>query len=257
VTTVLASQTSTTGSASNTATLTVSGTPDLAIVKSHAGHFAQGQMGATYSLAVSNNGPGATSGTVTVTDSLPGGLTLVSMSGTGWTCGTPNAANVCTRTDVLGSGGSYPAITVTVNVAADAFASVTNTATVSVTGDSNLSNNTWMDTTTIDPIVTLSPEVSVTQTGFARNRGTGLWSARMTVTNTGTTSISGPIQVVLTNLSSNATMTNKTGTFNGSPYITVSAGALAAGKSVSVTITFTNPTNRFINYTPVTVSGTF
>jgi hypothetical protein len=50
---------------------------------------------------------------VTVTETLPAGLTLVAMTGTGWTC----ASNVCTRSDALAAGASYPAITVTVNVA--------------------------------------------------------------------------------------------------------------------------------------------
>jgi hypothetical protein len=79
----------------------------------------------------------------------------------------------------------------------------------------------------------------------------------MTVTNTGTTAISGPVQVELTSLSSNATMTNNTGTFNGNPYITVSAGTLAPGASVEVTIMFTNPSNGLITFTPDTVSGSF
>jgi hypothetical protein len=79
----------------------------------------------------------------------------------------------------------------------------------------------------------------------------------MTITNTGSTPINGPIQVELTSLSSNATMTDFTGTFNGSPYITVSSGALAAGASASVTIQFQNPSNGSITFTPVTVVGTF
>jgi uncharacterized repeat protein (TIGR01451 family) len=242
--------------APSTVTATFVALPDVAIVKSHGGvNFAQGQLSATYSLAVGNNGPGATSGTVTVTDTLPTGLTLVSMSGTGWTCGAPNAANVCTRSDSLGSGGTYQTITVTVNVAANAAASVTNTATVSAAGDYNLSNNTSNDVTTINPIVNVSSQVSVTQSGFGVNRVTGYWSATLTVKNTGTTQINGPIQVELTNLSSNAAMTNYTGTFNLSPYITVSSGALAAGASATVTISFTNPSNGSITYTPVTVSG--
>jgi hypothetical protein len=62
-----------------------------------------------------------------VTDTIPTGLTLVSMAGTGWNC----TANACTRTDSLATGKSYPAITVTVNVAANAPSQVTNTVTVS------------------------------------------------------------------------------------------------------------------------------
>jgi uncharacterized protein len=105
--------------------------------------------------------------------------------------------------------------------------------------------------------VDVSSRVIVSQTGFLRNHVTGVWSATLTVTNTSGTSITGPIQVVFTNLSANATMSNKTGTFNGSPYLTVSAGPLAAGASVSALIQFTTTNNGFISYTPVTYSGTF
>jgi hypothetical protein len=45
--------------------------PDLSIAVTHAGNFAQGQSGASYAVIVSNIGSGPTSGTVTVTDSLP------------------------------------------------------------------------------------------------------------------------------------------------------------------------------------------
>ena len=45
---------------------------NLAINKSHTGNFTRGQVGATYTVAVSNTGPDATSGQVTVTDALPG-----------------------------------------------------------------------------------------------------------------------------------------------------------------------------------------
>src|SRR5204863_256346 len=85
-------------------------TPALSISKTHSGSFIQGQNAATYTVTVSNAaGAGPTSGTVTVTETVPTGLTLMSMSGTGWTCpGT--AANNCTRTNSLAGGASYPAI---------------------------------------------------------------------------------------------------------------------------------------------------
>jgi hypothetical protein len=87
-----------------------------------------GQTGASYPIMVSNNsGAGATSGTVTVTESVSSGLTLVSMAGTGWSCST----NSCTRSDVLAPGASYPAIAVTVNVSATASSQVSNQVTVS------------------------------------------------------------------------------------------------------------------------------
>jgi hypothetical protein len=109
---------------------------------------------------------------------------------------------------------------------------------------------------TPSPLV-VSGKVSVSQTGFVRNHATGIWSAAMTVTNTSGAQISGPIEVVLTGLSSNVTMVNQTGTLIGSPYIRVSVAALAPGASASVSIQFQNPSNGFITYTPVTYSRAF
>ena len=49
-------------------------------------HATFGQMGATYTLTLSNHaGAVPTSGVVTVSDTVPAGLTLVSMVGSGWT----------------------------------------------------------------------------------------------------------------------------------------------------------------------------
>ena len=57
--------------------------PDLTLSSTH-GSFAQGQNGATYSLLVSNIASAPTEGTVTVTDTLPGGLAATAMTGAGW-----------------------------------------------------------------------------------------------------------------------------------------------------------------------------
>jgi uncharacterized repeat protein (TIGR01451 family) len=117
--------------------------PILALTKTHAGNFIQGQTGATYTVTVSNQaGAAPTSGTVTVTETVPTGLTVVSMSGTGWSC----SGNTCTRSDVLNQNSSYPAITVTVNVAAGASSQVTNQVTVSGGGSASASAT---DVTTI------------------------------------------------------------------------------------------------------------
>ena len=72
------------------------------------------------------------------------------MSGTGWTC--TLATLTCTRTDALAAGANYPAIALTVNVAADAPASVTNIATVSGGGETNTANDTAADVTAIAPV---------------------------------------------------------------------------------------------------------
>lgn len=117
----------------------------LTITSTQTGYFLEGQTNATYTLTVSN-APGApsTSGTITVTDTLPNGLSLVSMTGagTGWTC----SSNSCTNNGVLAGGASYPAITVTVSVAKNAPSSVTNMASVSAVGSGAVSTT---DPTTI------------------------------------------------------------------------------------------------------------
>lgn len=106
-----------------------SGTPRLKITKSHTGNFTKGQTNATYKVTVTNtsSGTGSTKGKVTVTDTIPTGLTLVSLAGTGWTC----SSNTCNRSDALAVGKSYPVITVTVNVSPTAPPSVTNMVSVS------------------------------------------------------------------------------------------------------------------------------
>ena len=107
--------------------------PDLTLTAAHAGNFQQEDVGDTYTIAVSNSGSGETSGTVSLVDTLPGGLTATAMSGSGWTVDL--ATLTATRSESLAPGASYPALTITVNVAATAPASVTNTATVSGGGE--------------------------------------------------------------------------------------------------------------------------
>jgi uncharacterized repeat protein (TIGR01451 family) len=121
--------------------------PDLTITKTHVGNFSPGQVGATYTITVSNAGGQATSGLVTVTDAVPAGLTATGIAGTGWTCTQPSGP--CTRSDVLAGGASYPALTLTVDVSTTPPATVTNTATVSGGGEVNAANDTATDLTAI------------------------------------------------------------------------------------------------------------
>ena len=140
--------------------------PNLPIAKRHTGNFTQGQNGATYTIVVSNSGPGSTNGMVTVTDTIPAGLTAAAISGPGWTCTAP--AGPCNRSDALPAGSSYPPITVTVNVAANAPASVTNTPTVS--GGGAFNSNTASDVTTIVP--SLPPGAGLVVGGIASQSST-------------------------------------------------------------------------------------
>jgi len=134
------------------------GLPDLSVATAHSGNFTQGQTGAVYTITVGNSGTVVTKAAVTVVDTLPAGLTAAGLSGTGWTCGLEILT--CTRGDALAAGASYPAIALTVNVAADAPATVANIATVSGGGESNTANDTASDGTTIVPVVACSASLS-------------------------------------------------------------------------------------------------
>jgi uncharacterized protein (TIGR03437 family) len=130
--------------------------PVWAVATTHAGTFSQGQTGATYTVTVANTvWTDQTSGTVTVRETMPPGLTLVSMSGTGWTC-TPGSPS-CTCTDPLAAGASYPPLTLTVNVAADAPPWVTNSVSVSGGG---LVTAAATDLTAITPAASVEPQIS-------------------------------------------------------------------------------------------------
>jgi uncharacterized repeat protein (TIGR01451 family) len=90
-------------------------TPVLSVTVAEPPYLVLGETGATFSVTVANNGPGATSGAVTVIDILTSGLTATGISGPGWTCSL--ATLTCTRADALAPGASYPSITLTVTVA--------------------------------------------------------------------------------------------------------------------------------------------
>ena len=96
-----------------------------------------------------NIGPVPTSGIVTVSDTLPAGLTPSTASGAGWSCAVAGQAVTCTRSDALAAAGSYPAITIVATVAQAATSPVTNTATVAGGGEVNTANDSASDITTI------------------------------------------------------------------------------------------------------------
>jgi uncharacterized repeat protein (TIGR01451 family) len=123
--------------------------PDLTIAKTHTGNFTQGDVGDTYTITVNNVGFASSSGLVTVSDTLPAGLTPTAFSGTGWSTSISGQTVTATRSDALATGSSFAALTVTVNVANNAPSSVTNVGTVAGGGEVNTSNDTASDPTTI------------------------------------------------------------------------------------------------------------
>jgi hypothetical protein len=97
----------------------------------------------------------------------------------------------------------------------------------------------------------ISSQVSVTTDNLVYSRKTRLYSANLTVTNTGSAAISGNLTETLDDLTSGVTLTNATGSNSGFPTIS-SVVSLAPGASVTLPLVFSNPTNLLINYHPIT-----
>ncbi len=231
------------GNNSATDTTTINPVPDLTIAKSHTGNFTQGQVGATYSITVTNSGSAATSGTVTVTDTLPASLTATAISGTGWSC--VLGTLTCTRSDALAASLSYPVITVTVTVANNAPASVTNVANASGGGQVNTTNDSASDPTTINPL----PDLTIAKThsgNFTQGQIGATYT--ITVTNSGFASTSGVVSVT-DSLPASLTATAISGTGWSCVLGTLTCtrnDALAAGNSypaitLTVDVSFTAP----------------
>lgn len=157
---------------SATITTTVVSAPDLTIAKTHVGDFTRGSTG-TYTLTVTNAGSAATSGSITVTDTLPAGLTVnggaagtVAPGGANaanWVCNSNAAAPqivTCTSSTVIpATAGSNKSIfSLTINVAPSAPASVTNNASVSGGGEPAASNG---NNTASDPTTTIAAAPNV------------------------------------------------------------------------------------------------
>jgi uncharacterized repeat protein (TIGR01451 family) len=125
---------------------------DLSLTKTHTGSFIAGSTG-TYTLTVSNSSAALIEredNTVTVTDTLPAGLTFNAATGAGWTCGASGQVVTCTHAAPLDVGASFPPITLTVDVLESAPASVDNQAVVTTPSfELNSANNSVTDTTAI------------------------------------------------------------------------------------------------------------
>lgn len=137
--------------------------PDLTISKSHSGDFTRGSTG-VYTITAGNSGTVATSGTITVADTLPTGLniadgaiTLGGANSANWTCNAVSNVITCNSSTVIAINGSS-VFTFTVNVASNAAATVNNTATVSGGNEATANNG---NNSSIDPTNTTSSPPNV------------------------------------------------------------------------------------------------
>jgi uncharacterized repeat protein (TIGR01451 family) len=245
------------GTTNSTGTFTVTPAPNLAIAKTASSATVPTSTAFTYTLTVSNIGAGAAND-VTVTDVLPGGLTLNSVSGSGWTC-SGSSTITCTM-GALAASGTAPAITINVTAPASGT-TVTNTATVSsTTPDSSSANNS--STVSVGVVgcpsgapITAPSTVCVNSTGHtaftpAVPGATYAWSITNGTITSSTTSdtitfdagATGPVTLNLSVfVTSCPTQTNSVNVAISNPTATIAAsGATTFCQGGSVTLTANN-----------------
>jgi len=226
--------------------------PVLAVSKSHTGNFVAGGSG-SYTVTVSNSGGAATSGTVTLTDSAPSGMTVTAMSGSGWSC---SSLPSCTRTDALAAGSSYPAITVTVSISAGASSPLVNSVTASGGGSASA-------TATDSTIIAQAPAWQITKTHSGSMTAGGTGSYTVTVSNSGGSASAASTVTVTDTPPTGMTVTGMSGTgwtcANNSGWACTRSDSLAANASyptVLVTVSIaSNASTPLVNSTTVSGGG--
>lgn len=243
---VVGSPTADSNRADNTATasLQVGQSADLSIAKTHTGSGTIGKI-TEFSLAVRNIGPSTATG-VTVTDTLPRGLTYVDTTNSdpAWSCvaalPNPTAGTttvLCTLASPIAPAAAAPALQLRATVEAIAYPSVTNTAAVaSETSDPNATNNTSTDALAISALVRLGVmKTHVGQLVVGQNA-----DYVIAVTNSGQTEDPGGFFIVDT-LPSALRFVSSSGTgvpcaASGQTITCTFAGALSVGETRSVTL---------------------
>ncbi len=213
---------------------------DLAITKTHDAATVSIGSPLDFAITVSNLGPSTATG-VTMTDTLPAGLSYVEASApTGWTCHADGQTVTCTLDGGLlpltTTGGAEQLITVRATVTAAAYPSADNTATVaSSTEDPVPGNNTATDPVLVPPVADLGITKKLTGSLVVGTNST----YQLTVTNDGPTTNPGPVTVT-DELPTGLTAVSATG----------GAGAAGATCQLAATVTCTVPG-------PLPVNGSF
>ena len=200
-------------------------------------HMRQGGTGSvTFSLL--NNGIGATGDpdqavahAMTVTGTLPSGLTLGTVTGSPWNC-TANTTTTltCTNLNAIAQSSSYSLLTIPVNVANNAGASVTISG-FTFSGAGMTAGTFASDTITIDPAPILA--VNKSHTGTFANGHTAVWNIHVSNNSaTAAGATDGSTVTVTDALPSGYTLASFTGTgwsCSGTTTVTCTTTAVVAG----------------------------
>jgi uncharacterized repeat protein (TIGR01451 family) len=125
----------------------VGGVHDLSLDKRHTGDFVVGGTH-VYEFEIRNVGTSATTGAITVRDTLPAGLAFITGGPPGWIFSFAGGAMVARNPGPIAAGGTL-LLTVTVRVNAAAAPGVINSAQVSTPGDANTANDFDSDPTVV------------------------------------------------------------------------------------------------------------
>jgi len=192
-------------------------------------------MADTYTIMVGNAGLGPTTGTVTVTDTLPAGLTFKGISGTDWTLSSSSSGQtvIVTNSDIVQNGASFSPLVITVAVADNAPASVTNMATVAGGGELNTTNDSVSDITAITQVA----DLTITKTDSGNfHQGDTADTYTITVKNNSGSGPTSGLVTVTDPVPSGVTPTAASGTgwttsISGQTVTATRSDALAAGSS--------------------------
>ncbi len=83
------------------------------------------------------------------------------------------------------------------------------------------------------------------------------YTGTFSFTNTGTSVLAGPFQVVFGGLPAGVSLANATGSQAGAAYVTVNAASLAPGATASFAVSFSNPSKVTIHYSASIFVGNF
>ncbi len=219
----------------------VTASADLSLDKSGPANVTAGGS-ISYDLDVANLGP-STAQNVSVTDTLPTGVTFVSVnpSNGGWTCNN-NASISVTCDRATWAAGSTTTITIVVTAPSQP-ATLDNVANITgTTPDPDLTNND----DNVDTIVGGSADLSLTKSGPATVTAGGNISYDLDVANTGpsdaaTVSVSDALPAGVTFVSVNASNGGWTCTNNASISVTCDRALWTSGSATTFTIVVTAP----------------
>ncbi len=234
---------------------TITASSDLSISKADSPDPVVAGGVLTYTLSVTNNGPSTATG-ITVTDTLPSGVSYVSYSGAGWSCTHSAGVVTCTRAS-LGAGPA-PSIMIT-TAAPSGTGSITNNATVaSGVSDPVAGNNNTNQTTTVNPPSGANADLLVTQADSPDPvyAGTTL-TYTLNVSNNGPATATGV--VVTDTLPAGAVFVSAGGTgwscSNASGVVTCTLASLAVGPAPAITITVNAPASPSLSNSAVVSSN--